>query len=177
MLPINPADFSVLTLEQGRDHVKSANSYTRLSKVLELSWRMEEADWFALLGEEWSTCDNIGLAIDDFIDTPFGDTRFEPELGVAMMTAGERAALEALPDQLTVYRGCYQNNKWGLSWSLKPEIAAEFPFLHRYQQDDQALLVRATISKGDVVALKADRGEFEIICWRPKHVSTSKLHR
>ena len=80
-------------------------------------------------------------------------------------------------DQLTVYRGCYATNKWGFSWSLEREVAARLPFLHRYRQEDQALLVRATVAKRDIVALKHDRQEAEVICWRPKHVATSKLRR
>ncbi|MCR5872284.1 MULTISPECIES: hypothetical protein [unclassified Sphingomonas] len=171
-------DFSPMTLAQGREHVRFANSYNRLGMVIEIAWRMEDGDWMTLLGEEWTTCDNIGLLSDDLLDTPFGDTRDEPGLWRnEMMTAEERAAFEALPDQLTVYRGCYRNNKWGLSWSLERDQAERFPFLHRYQQDDQALLVRATIAKSDMVALKGDRREAEVICWRPKHISTSKLRR
>jgi hypothetical protein len=171
-------DFSPMTLAQGREHVKFANSYNRLGMVIEVAWRMEEGDWMTLLGEEWTTCDNIGLSVDDLLDTPFGDTRDEPALWREyIMDPDELAAFEALPDHLTIYRGCYQNNKWGLSWSLDREQAARFPFLHRYQQDNQALLVRATTSKSHVVALKSDRGEMEVICWHPKHVSTSKLRR
>jgi hypothetical protein len=169
-------EFSVMTLEQGREHLKYANSYSRLGMLIEVAGRMEPIDWMTLLGEEWSTCDNIGLSVDSLLDTPFADTQSKPGLWRdTMMNADERAIFEALPAQLTVYRGCYQNNKQGLSWSLKRELAERFPFLHRYRQDDQALLVRATVSKSDVVALKGDRGEAEIICWRPKHVSTSKL--
>lgn len=167
-----------MTLDQGRAHVKYANSYNRLGLVIEVAWQLEPADWFTLLGEEWSVCDNIGLSIDDLRETPFGDTEHDPGFWRdEMMNVVERAAFEALPDQITVYRGCYRNNKWGLSWSLERELAAGYPFLHRYRQDDQALLVKATVPKSDVVALKGDRGESEIICWRPKHISTSKVRR
>lgn len=74
-----------------------------------------------------------------------------------------------------MYRGCYKTNKRGFSWSLEREVAARSPFLYRYRQDDQALLVRATVAKRDIVALKHDREEAEVICWRPKHIATSKL--
>jgi hypothetical protein len=168
-------DFKIMTLAQGREHVRYANSYTRLGMLVEVAWMMEPADWMALLGEEWSTCDNISDSMDDLMDTHSGTRRkfWRDE----MMTPAERAVFEDLPDQLTIYRGCYGNNKWGLSWSLNRDLAARFPFLNRYQQNDQALLVRATLSKDKVVALKTDRGEGEVICWRPKHVSTSKLRR
>lgn len=169
-------DLDTVTLKQARDHLRFANSYNRIGKVLELGWLMEPEDWCRLLGENWSTSDNIGSHFDDLLDTPFGDTQVEPGLDRhALMTDAELAEFEALPDRLTVYRGCYAFNKWGFSWSLDRDVAAGFPFLHRYRQDDQALLVRATIAKSDVVALKHDRQEAELICWRPKHISTSKL--
>lgn len=169
-------DPSSVTLSQAREHLRFANSYNRLEKVIELAWLMEADDWCKLLGEEWSTCDNIGRYYDELLDTPFADTQAEPSVWRdALMTEDERAKFDALPDRLTVFRGCYGFNKWGFSWSLDRDVAARFPFLHRYRQNEQALLVRATVAKRDIVALKHDRQEAEVICWRPKHVATSHL--
>ena len=91
------------------------------------------------------------------------------------MTAKERKVYAALPDKVTVYRGCYKDNKWGLSWSLDRDVAAKFPRLHRYKQDGQPILVRAIADKAYIAAVKLDREESEIITSRPRHVSTSHL--
>lgn len=167
-----------MTLEQGREHLRFANSYNRLGIMIEIAWRMEARDWITLLGENWPSCDNIGHYLEQLEDTPFGDTLDDAGFWRdVMMSPDERAAYAALPDRIIIYRGCYSNNKWGLSWSLEHEVAARFPFLNRYRQNGQALLVKAVVPKHDVVALKLDRAETEVICWRPKHISTSKLRR
>jgi hypothetical protein len=93
-----------------------------------------------------------------------------------MMTYEERDQLEALPDVVTIYRGCYQNNKHGLSWSLSKEIAEKFPLLNRYwRPTEQPYLVTAKVNKDDIIALKNDRGESEVITYRPKHFSTRRI--
>lgn len=88
-----------------------------------------------------------------------------------MMTGEERAALARLPAVVTVYRGCYANNKRGFSWSLDPAIAATFPTLNRYRQVGQPLLIRATVERDAILALKLDREEQEVIAERPKIVA------
>lgn len=59
-----------------------------------------------------------------------------------------------LPDVLIIYRGCYAANKWGFSWSLDRDIAEGFPFLTATKNEGRPLLVKATIHKSKVAALK-----------------------
>ena len=87
------------------------------------------------------------------------------------MDEEERAALEALPDQVTVYRGCGPDNKDGFSWSLKREVAEGFPYKALYGTD-QPILLTATVLKKKIAALKLGRNEHEAIlfemtpdCW------------
>lgn len=94
-----------------------------------------------------------------------------------LMDDAELQAFEALPDEVQLLRGCYALNKWGLSWTLDRATACRFPFLNRYWQEGQALLVTARAKKSDLIALKQDRDELEIIAWRPKHIKTIHLHR
>ena len=138
-----------------------------------MAHRMDDADWLGLLGQEWSGFDNIGHHIDDLFESPLWSRQGAiPE----MMTPAEQASFDALPGVITVYRGCYKANKWGFSWSLSEDTAAQFPSLNRYRQRNQALLVKATVRKQNIIALKLDREESEIIAWRPKHVSTRHIH-
>lgn len=169
-------DFSRIAFDDAQKAIAFCDSHSRLPALLDIHHRMNDADWLRLLGKEWSGCDNIGHYIDDLFDTPLCWT-FEPSATVRreMMTPEETVAYEALPDVVTIYRGCYKKNKWGFSWSLSEEIAAQFPSLNRYRQPDQALLVKATVKKENIIALKLDRDESEIITWRPKHVSTRHL--
>jgi len=158
-----------MTATEIESAIRFCDSYSRMPTLLSLFDPLEPdlSEWFRALGEEWSCCDNTG-EFRHALQEILGLASAEPEYVELMMTQEERAALAALPDVITIYRGCYQWNVEGLSWSLARDIAAEFPFLNRYHHpDSEALLVEATASKHDCV-LKLDRGEQEVICWEPK---------
>ena len=148
------------------------DSYSRLSVLLEMGAYIYQHEFITLLGNWWNSCDNISEYADELRDDLCG-------YGIAdarplMMGENEQKAFAQLPDVVTVYRGCYAGNKWGMSWSLDKEVAERFPFLNRYRQAGRPLLVKARIQKQDIVALKLDRNEAEVICMsKPRHVSTS----
>lgn len=155
------------------------SSYERIPVLVYAAPYMAAADWLALLSDNWENCDNIGEHVVDLMSfTPLGDltTDLAP-LRSHLMNEDERAALAALPDEVTVYRGCYALNKWGLSWTTDRAVAERFPTLHRYRQDGQPLLVTARARKANILAVKGGRDEAEIICYRPKHVSTRHIAR
>ena len=62
-----------LSLNEGREAVKFCNDATRIPTLLDISWRMETRDWLTLLGEEWESCDNIGLFRDELLESPFAN--------------------------------------------------------------------------------------------------------
>lgn len=169
-------DFSALTINEARQRLTHSDSLSRLPELLGIQYRMAEDDFLRLLGEEWSGFDNIGNHIDDLSDSPLFLIRGqEGVVKCEMMTPEEFAVFEALPDVITVYRGCYKPNKWGLSWSLSKTVAEQFPTLNRYRQDGQPLLVTAQAMKKNIIAVKLDRKESEIITWRPRHISTRHI--
>jgi hypothetical protein len=150
-----------------------ANSYERLPLLLDWSADVPSADWLRVLGEEWDGFDNIGHHADQLLDTFFSHV-YHDGLVVEMMDDAEREAFAQLPDVLTIYRGCYAVNKWGFSWSLDRDIAERFPFTNRYGGEGRPLLVKASIHKSKVIALKLSRGEAEIVAFqRPKCISIS----
>jgi len=152
-----------------------ANSYTRLDTVMTAMGSLTlSPDWFQLLGEHWSTCDNIyrwRTALRRILSEA---TRDQLD---AMMTSEERTALAVLPPRITVYRGCYRVNRAGLSWSLDRACAETFPTLMRYaRHGEQPLLLTAVVPRASVV-LKLDRREAEIIVAelvRPVFIDTLK---
>jgi len=166
-----PKNFFI-TMEQAEENLKFCDSYNRLPTLLEMAWRLNGTDWLKLLGREWTTCDNVGIYIEKLWDTPFGHCFGDGPI-LEMMDVEDLAAYEALPEVVTVYRGCYAANKWGLSWSLSRDVAAKFITLNKYRQQGQPLLVKALAKKKDIAAVKLDREEMEIITRGPKHVSTS----
>jgi hypothetical protein len=80
-----------------------------------------------------------------------------------MMTEAERAALAALPETVTIYRGADHGvNEAGFCWSIDRHVAERFPFYLRYRAQ-RPVLVTATLKRTNVTALKLDREEAEII--------------
>lgn len=152
------------------------DSYSRIPYLLEHLFDLPADDWLHLLGEWRENCDNIGEYLDEVREAV---TYHWPLTRIwQMMDAKEIAAFDALPDMLNIYRGCYEINKWGASWSLNREVAEKFPHLTRYRTDGRPLLIKATIPKNRIAALKLGRGEQEIITFfRPKCISISTARR
>jgi hypothetical protein len=145
------------------------NTSNRLPEVLDLAERMTYESWLRLLGEHWSGFDHI----TDYKLELFGLTD-----GVRpakqMMDHKEWAAFEKLPDTITVYRGCGEHNKFGLCWSLDKRVAERFPFLNRHTAKTP-LLVTAVAQKEDILALKLDREEQEVITFDPEIISVEPI--
>ena len=164
-----------MNYEEAKEHLKFCGSYERIPALLEIFVFMDSPDWLRLLGEEWTCCDNIGMHLEELVEAinfhaPYGTI---PE----MMTAEEQDALNALPKEMTIYRGCFEVNKWGLSWSRNRKTAMEFPTLNRYKREgEQPLLVTAKVKKRNVIALKLGRDEAEIITYMPKHIRTVSIN-
>lgn len=166
--------------------LRHCNSYSRFPTLLGMVDTIVDEHnepsfeaWLKLLGENWSICDNIGKYTEEMEDILWRNDRLEKNIVKhcpEMMDEEEQAAYDALPDTVVIYRGCYAVNKWGFSWSLSRDVAAKFPFLGRYyRRDEQALLVKARVSKSHIMAVCLGRDEQEIITYKPKHISTSHL--
>jgi hypothetical protein len=81
-----------------------------------------------------------------------------------MMTPDENAAYDALPEVVTIYRGCDANSASlpGISWSLNQDVANLHPFLTRFLAKKPTVLT-ACVPKHWILAVKLGRGEEEII--------------
>lgn len=154
---------------------------TRLPALIE-GWHLglaRERDWLKVLGDQWIKCDNPSRYIDDLrLTTPFGLVADGKIPNSVMMSLAEQRCLSLLPDEFRIFRGCYRSNRAGVSWSLHKDAARNFPYLHRfYRPEETPLLVEAVVQKRDVIALKLDRDEAEVITLRPEVVSVTDLLR
>lgn len=143
--------------------LRKFNSYRRLPVLLRIADYLHDGgDWLALLGKLWSGFDNIGVYGDDVFNAIHERVSSIESVIPQMMSDEERVAFDALPEHITIYRGCGPRNMSGFCWSLDRGIAAKFPFMTRYRTNEPMLLT-ATISKRRASALKLERGEQEII--------------
>jgi len=136
-----------------------ANSYTRMSATLDCARR---SDFWLILGDMWESCDDIARH----------RTRLERLLRARSrrwpipeaMTSAELAHWQALPNAVTVWRGCYRENMNGLSWSLNRDVAAGFPLLNRYRREGRLpLLLEGRLRKAKIAFVKLERGESEVV--------------
>lgn len=151
------------------------DSYNRIEALVTLADRMKRTVFFRLLGEWWSRCDNTGVFKYELEEYVFSNWQEYPQLMRKMMTRRELTAYDALPETVTIYRGCYKSNESGLSWTLSCEIAEKFPYFTRYWQKGQPLLITAEVDKKDIIALKLCRDESEIITTMARRNSTRRL--
>jgi len=142
---------------------ENCDSYQKLPALLYLFESTgADTDWLPLLGEFWTSIDNFGPFRDDLLDV-LTETVEDPHSVIPeLMTSEERMALDALPDQIKIYRGCGRRNRSGFSWTLDRDTAIKFPFNTRYYVDEPILLT-TIINKTRVAALKLDRNEQEVI--------------
>lgn len=149
-----------LPYERGQEIIKWCGSFDIARALESLFQCMDRSEWWRLFGESWSTADDAAL-IRDFLEWQLGDATLN-ELRLAM-SPNELEALDKLPMRVTVFRGCYEHNADGLSWSLSRDIAASFPFLARYKADGvQPILLTGTAWAGSLI-LKLDRNEQEVL--------------
>lgn len=136
------------------------DSYQRLPMLLEMLPHLPRPVLFQVLGNYWQGFDNIGHFRLPLAKLLRSASRAELDL---MMDADEINALAAMPNAITVYRGCYAINRRGLSWTTDIEVAAKFPTLMRYRRPgERPLLLRATAYRGRAV-VKLGRDESEVI--------------
>lgn len=164
-----------MTLEQATAYVtRHTDSWNRADEVLYLFPRMHESDWFVLLGQWWENCDRIGGHRAD-MKHMFTLYRRTPHIIPEMMRSHELRALNALPKMVTIYRGCTEGDKGGLSWTLDKAVAVKFPTLSRYRTSSPVLLT-AQIRKSRIVALKLGRREREVITFNVKNLTVEQLY-
>jgi hypothetical protein len=95
-----------------------------------------------------------------------------PNIELGVMDDEERAALAALPDVVTVYRGTgHPRERQPLSWTLDKEKARWFA--KRFQRN--GYILTGKVKKADIRALLLVRKESEIVALRVRRVAIEPL--
>lgn len=139
---------------------RHCDSYNRMTTLLDAYQLLEREHFFKALGRNWCCSDNIWEHRDQLSQILSNASRKELDL---MMEPNELAALANMPAIIKVYRGCYENNRNGLSWTTDKAIAERFTAQHRYNRPhEEPILLEQLIDKKHAV-LKLERDEWEII--------------
>lgn len=136
------------------------DSYELLPALIISHELMDRNLWLETVGLNWSSFDNVWEYREKLLNLFQGLTRKQFDL---LMDEDEINCLNKMPESIDIFRGCYEINKNGISWTTKREIAEEFTTLNRYRIDGGIpLLLEATFPRSHAV-LKLHRQEFEII--------------
>ena len=168
-------DYSELEKEAW-ETLKFANSYTRLGALLDIRGvtfgQVAARKWWKTFGDEWNCCDNIYQYKDELFDLFYSS---EPSDRRLMMSPYERRRHDLLPEKVKVYRGCYDDNRDGFSWTLSKNIAEGFTKQHRYRRDGEDALLLTGTTRRNATIFKSSRREQEMICWDVKVIREELL--
>jgi len=87
-----------------------------------------------------------------------------------LMSEDERAALKALPDRVTIYRGIrtrrLNREIYGLSWTLSRGVAEWFANVRGRgwgDQEGEPKILKQTVDRARIVWLLLERNEYEVV--------------
>lgn len=136
----------------------------RLNALDEVIWGHDVTDpkivW-PLVAETWTDSENIHENLDQWREMWDLDLPHRYEL---TMDDEDRAAFDALPEVIDVYRGVgHPDAVEGLSWTTDREKAVWFSRRFEGLADRTPILVSGKVEKNDVLAHLLGRGESEIV--------------
>lgn len=128
----------------------------RINAFLEIEDKLSNKDYWELLSDVWVNSENIWQNLATWkellTDNRSGKMHF--------MNAEERKKLRSLPDVVTVYRGCTNKNKNGLSYTLDKNRAI---FFTKYRFAKDGRVIKKEVPKTKIFAYLNGRNEDEII--------------
>lgn len=118
-------------------------------------------DMSALLAHAWVTSENPNGDVNVSLETVV--KWFKSCNKAILMDEQEYNVYSELPEDLIVYRGVAVNrNPYGLSWTIDYSKAEWFA--HRFDtENEEGYILKASISKSNVLAYFDSRGESEIV--------------
>lgn len=142
--------------KNAEEELTFADNHTQANRILQL-FVVNHPRKIELLGECWSTCDTYPAEMRLILDAL-------PCPAMNAMTEEERGYLGALPGHIRVWRGCYDHNRFGFSWTENRAVAERFPRLDRYRCDGKTpILLQGMVNSKDILFVKLDRAEWEIV--------------
>jgi hypothetical protein len=131
----------------------------RIDAFMEIEERMDDDEYWTLLGHIWTDSENIWQNEEDWtelMESGRGDRS-------KLMDDEEREYLAGLPDELVIWRGFKNDDReLGLSWTLDRSRAKWFA--KRLSSDnDVARVASGKVKKSDVIAFFGGRNEEEIV--------------
>ena len=138
------------------------DSYSRLDFLIDIWDSYSEDVFLKMFFNWWTSCDTTPLNIEH-ITNILGELEQLGSLQLKYAMPENLAEYLALPDELTVFRGCYAFNDDGICFSTDKQTAINFVNHARYKADgNQPILLTGKVKKADCLFFN-DRKESEIL--------------
>lgn len=144
----------------------NVDSFNRFQTFLTLSSKLKGKNYWYALRSAYESSDNL-YPYKSEVKLCFLSN--EPHRK-NLMTSEERNFLTKLPEKVKVYRGMteqeYKSGEFGISWTLKKEVAEFFAFKYQRNfstQHNKKVVHEMTIDKNSIICFWNGRKEFEII--------------
>lgn len=131
----------------------------RVTAFTAIEGNLEDAEYWELLARIWTDSENIRQNPEVWE----GFLRSERPAREQMMNAEERAVLDGMADEFTVYQGHTTARDDGWSWTLNLKTAEWFARRFAELEDSKPVVTTAKVFKADVTAYLNRRNESEII--------------
>lgn len=130
----------------------------RLHTFLSIRHKLSDKEYWNLASSIWTDSENINVnrSIWKIV------LKSKRSSGEYFMQPEDRNYLLKLPQTITVFRGCNETNKNGLSWTLDKKVAEKFAGRFSTKYNGSTVLTK-TINKNKVFAYLSSRSEKEII--------------
>ena len=131
------------------------DSSEALDAFLVIEDDLDPPDYWRLLGDAWNAAEAV-QANEETWRRLFSSDRPNREM---LMTEAERPLLEALPDEVTIYRGhSHDGGARGLAWTLERDSAVRFAHQFATSTDmghppGDPRLATATVSRSAILAV------------------------
>lgn len=123
--------------------------------------RVDGAAFWRLVVEAWSGFDRIPHR-----DFAAAFRNYRSAWSPDAMGPADRAAFDALPAQVTIYRGQSAQAAPGLAWSLVREVATGFAMGHRGIRVPSPAVLKTTVRRSSIAFVCTDRNEVEVVLFR-----------
>lgn len=113
-----------IPLSHAKSILKHSSSILRARYLVKFYNLLDESDWFKTFFDNWTL-----VEFGDEVIAAMYDIFRDKDISYIMQSYADPEVLaewQQLPDMITVYRGCSENSKNGLSWSSDLEVAKFF---------------------------------------------------
>ena len=134
----------------------------RLEEFIKIDNHLIDGEYWNIAGWLWEDTENQWQNLSEWQEV-LSSERGQKE---CFMDQDEQKFLKSMPDEVEIYRGCFEGiNDEGLSWTLDKSIAEMFSQHRHFKRKDdwESVILSQTVSKEDIFAVKLGRKESEVI--------------